>query len=102
MKEKTDQLLPFDWEGKLVRLTMPNPTADTTDSGNRPAIGAASVYAGPGGSGGESDGRPTASSGSGGPIDSGFGAEDDVRLEQWDGWPRWASPEFGVVNPYHM
>lgn len=89
LKGMSGQLLPFDWEGKLVRLVMPNPTADkptsTTDSSERPT--------------GSDDHRPNRPTGS---DNDRPGEEGGVRLDQWDGWPRWASPEFGVVNPYHM
>ena len=63
LKGMSGQLLPFDWKGKLMRITMPNPTAPPLEL------------------------EP---------------AGEEVRLEQWDGWPRWASPEFGVVNPRFM
>lgn len=71
LKGMDGQLLPFDWEGKLVRVTMPNPGRDRQikqrrEAGNDDRLGS------------------------------------NVQWQQLDGWPRWASPEFGVVNPYHM
>ena len=68
LKGMSGQLLPFDWEGKLVRMTMPNPRAGAgAGAGAGPGPGAAEVH-----------------------------------WAQLEGFPRWASPEFGVVNPLHM
>lgn len=79
LKGMSGQLLPFDWEGKLVRLTIPNPrmSSDPMEEQDYTAVGSDQLKL-------EQEIQP------------------QVRWQQFDGSPRWASPEFGVVNPHHM
>lgn len=74
LKGMSGQLLPFDWKGKLMRLTIPNPLHSDQLSEQKHE-----------------------------PSDKDeLQSDQQVQLQQLDGWPRWASPEFGVVNPHHM
>jgi hypothetical protein len=75
LKGMSGQLLPFDWQGRIVRLTMPNPRGSSSHSSHS--------------SHSSSSQQP-------------YQVEDEAQWQQLEGWPRWASPEFGVVNPYHM
>lgn len=73
MRKQEGRLLPYDWSGKLMRVTIPNPRWS-------------------GFTGRSMQEENTAESLTG----------TEVVLQQMDGSPRWTSCEFPVVNPLHM